>query len=127
MADNLNEMSDLLLKRFKSVPNVDLTDCTEWMEQAFLEHGYDADETLRSEDKRLVLLFAEADGVTQVALRVSYYFQYTDGEEKVDKTKVAAQYRSLASDLWDRYYRKRNESGASRDVSRFFVMQRPDR
>lgn len=126
MANDLYSLSYDLLQRFKEVPGVTEADTENWMKLSFLKHGYDSDEIVDQEDKLLVLLYAEADGVTQVALRTSYYFQYKDNDETVDKTKVSTAYRVLSKELWDRYFRAQRENEAIR-TSSFRQMPRADR
>lgn len=123
----LDELSERLHRRFKDVPNVGREDTDEWMETALNEHGYTGQSTVPVEMIPLILLYAEADGVGQVALRVAYYFQYSDRDETVDKTKVADNYRRLAETLWDRYKVRKAEGVGGFGGSRFAIMTRADR
>lgn len=113
-----------LLHRFKEVPGVTDADVTAWLEWSFAEHGYRLDQNVPTANEPLVLMYAEADGTSQVALRTAYYFEYRDGEESVDKSMISDQYRSLADKLWERYRRKKEES---RSASAAILMPRVDR
>ncbi|AYV74322.1 phage protein [Niallia circulans] len=110
---NLTELSERLFKRFKGVPNITITDATDWTEEALLEHGYKTSDNIPSEKDSLILLYAQAEGAGQIALATAHYFSYRDGEEQVDKTKISEQYRKLASDLRSQYEQKKAVTGGS--------------
>lgn len=121
----LQELAELLLRRFRDVPNVTIADTLDWMEWSLMEHGYRIDQNVPDVARPLVLLHAEADGTSQIALRTAFYFEYRDGEEAVDKSMVSDQYRSISEKLWERYYRKKSEGiDGSSQVS---FMRRVDR
>lgn len=123
----LNDLSSRLLQRFKDVPGVEQDDTESWIESAMNEHGYDKNGDVPLDLVSLVMLYAEADGASQVALRASYYFMYSDKDETVDKTAVADHYRKMADILWDRYNRKRVNSPDYGGGSSFKIMTRADR
>jgi hypothetical protein len=111
---NYTELAQRLLKRFKGVPNISNDDADDWVEDAMLEHGYSLSDAVPSEKVSLILLYAQAEGATQIALATAHFFTYTDGEEQVDKSKVSQQYRRLAQDLRNEYERKKaSKSGAA--------------
>lgn len=120
-----SELATTLLGRFKGVPNVEIEDAENWIERSLIEHGYRIDQDVRDEDTLLVLLYAEWDGTTQLALRTAYYFEYKDSEESVDKRMVSEAYRNMADQLWKTYERKKNEAGRTAGP-RFRVMRRAD-
>jgi len=97
MADR-DELIERLARRFKGVPNFDLTDAEELIDEAIEAHKNDKD---ASDD--LVLLYAQTQGAWQIAFSVAHYFRFTDGEESVDKSMVADNYRKLARDLQVEY------------------------
>ena len=97
MADR-DELIERLSRRFKGVPNFDLTDAEELIDEAIEAHKNDKD---ASDD--LVLLYAQTQGAWQIAFSVAHYFRFTDGEESVDKSMVADNYRKLARDLQVEY------------------------
>lgn len=123
----ISELSVKLLTRFQDVPNVGLEDVTNWVEWSFMEHGYRTDQNIPTSAVPLVLLHAEADGTSQIALRTAYYFEYKDGEESVDKSMVSDQFRTLADKLWERYNRKKSEGTDGTGGSRFVMLRRADR
>lgn len=123
----MNELSSRLLQRFKEVPGVEKEDTDGWIELAMNEHGFERQDNVPVEYVSLIMLFAEADGTSQVALRTSYYFMYSDRDETVDKTKVADHYRKLAETLWERYKVKKTEGVEDFGGSRFAIMPRADR
>lgn len=123
----LDELSERLLKRFKDVPGVKKDDTDGWIELSMNEHGFDGQGDVPSKYIPLVMLYAEADGASQIALRTAYYFEYRDKDETVNKSKVADQYRKLADTLWDRYKVKKFEGIDDLGGSRFHIMTRVDR
>lgn len=123
---NLSELAENLEKRFKGVPNATIEDAENWTERSMLEHGYMAEDDVPDDQKLLVLLYAEWDGTLQLALQTAYYFEYTDGEETVDKAKISEQYRNVAAELRKKYEKKNVESGPSSNT-RFTIMTRADR
>lgn len=122
-----DEMSKTLLTRFKGVPNVTEEDTSDWMAISFIEHGFRLDRDIPLTSEPLVLLYAEADATSQIALRTAYYFEYRDGEEAVDKSMVSDQYRALAEKLWERYNHKKAEGTNGNGGSAVAFMVRADR
>lgn len=102
-----SELSERLLKRFKGVPNITIEDAADWTEEAMLEHGYSSSDAVPSEKDSMILLYAQAEGAMQIALASAHFFNYKDGEESVDKSKVSDQYRKLSLDLRADYERKK--------------------
>ena len=123
----LSELAVMLMRRFREVPGVSLEDTTEWMEYSFREHGYRLDQNVPENAISLVLLHAEADGTSQIALRTAFYFEYKDADEAVDKSMVSDTYRTLSEKLWERYYRKKSEGTDGSGGSSVAFMQRRDR
>lgn len=85
-----------LLRRFKGVPNFDETDAIELVQEAIDTHD-------KSASDGLLLLYAQSQGAWQIAFSVAHYFKFGDGEESVDKSMVAENYRKLAKDLQTEY------------------------
>jgi len=123
----LSELSEILLKRFKDVPNVTKEDTDLWIERSMLEHGFDANADVPRNQIMLVLLYAEWDGTLQIALKAAHYFEYKDGEETVDKRNVSEQYRNIAAELWRNYERKKAEGAGNIGGSKVYFMSRVDR
>jgi len=121
-----SELATALLGRFKGVPNVAQEDVDGWIDRSLLEHGFRLDQDVPEDDQLLVLLYAEWDGTTQLALRTAYFFEYKDSEESVDKRMVSEAYRNMADQLWKTYERKKNEAGRTAGP-RFRIMPRADR
>lgn len=124
---SLSELSEKLIKRFKDVPNITDEDTTAWVERSMMEHGFLADQDVPQESELLVLLYAEWDGALQIALKAAHYFEYTDGDETVDKRNVSEQYRHIATELWRAYERKKAQGAGGIGGSRFSVATRVDR
>lgn len=123
----LPELSTKLLKRLKDVPNVTKEDADDWVERAFVEHGFNSDVDVPREQELLILLYAEWDACLQIAFKAAHYFEYKDSEETVDKRNVSEQYRQIATELWRVYERKKAEGSGGIGGSRFRVATRVDR
>lgn len=125
--ESFDKLSERLLKRFKDVPTVDKEDVEAWIETAMNEHGYEIDDYVPTKLFPLILLYAEADGTSQIALRTAYYFSFVDKDESIDKSMVSTRYRMLAETLWKRYKDKKIESVEEFGGSRISYMKRVDR
>lgn len=123
----IDELSERLLTRFKDVPNIDDTDVMEWVETAMNEHGFVKTDVVSPEYIPLIMLHAEADGASQIALRTAYYFEFVDKDESIDKSMISGNYRKLADSLWSRYRKKRDEGAGDIGGSRMAYMRRVDR
>lgn len=122
MATN-TELAERLLKRFKGVPNFQLNDAQELVDDAIQVHGYSPSDDVPAKDTQLILLYAQAEGAWQIALGTAHYFSYRDGEESIDKSKISEQYRRLAQDLRKQY----EEEKAKQSGVRFRLLKRVDR
>lgn len=94
-----DELAERLLQRFKGVPNFELTDAQELVKESLRVHGLDSSKAVPIDKETLVLLYAQTQGAWQIALSVAHYFSFTDGEESVDKSMIADNYRRLARDF----------------------------
>lgn len=120
---NSTELAERLLRRFKGVPGFTLDDAMELVLEAKQVHGYAPDALIPSHKQRLILLYATVEGANQIAMSVAHYFKYSDGEESVDKSMIADNYRKLARDLKADY----DEEKSLETGSGFHVMKRIDR
>ena len=120
---NSEELAERLLRRFKGVPGFTLEDAEELVLEAMQVHGFTPDADVPAGKQRLILLYASAVGASQIAMSVAHYFKYQDGEEAVDKSMIADNYRKLARDLKADY----DEEKALESGSGFYVMKRLDR
>lgn len=103
---------DRLIKRFKGVPGVTSDDCTDWITEAEAESGLNEEEAANTDNALLYLAYAI--GCVVIATDAARYFKYTDAEESVDKTMVAAQYLKLAEWARGQYADQlRGSTGAS--------------
>ncbi|MEW9503243.1 hypothetical protein [Jeotgalibacillus marinus] len=94
-----------LQQKFKDVPNVFEEDCEMWLEDALAIHGAEVEVEIEEKERPLILMLAQSLGSRDISLRVSHYFKYEDGEESVDKTLIAEQYRAIANEFYDSYMR----------------------
>lgn len=122
-----SELIEMITQRFKTIPNVDEDDINLWLETSYGVHGVSIRETVSPDMASLIMLHAEADGVSQVALRTAYYFKFTDKDEEVDKSKVSDNYRAAADVLWKRYAQKKDEGVEGFGGSSIHYMRRIDR
>ena len=100
---NRTELAERLYRRFKGVPNFDLDDAQELVDESLEFHGYELSADVPADKESLILLYAQKEGAWQIAFSVAHYFKFVDGEESVDKSMVADNYRRLARDLQDEY------------------------
>jgi hypothetical protein len=115
----ISDLSNRLLKKFKSVPNVTVEDAMDWVTEAAYQYGYESPESVPDKETGLLLLLAQAEGARNIAVSVAHYFRYSDGEESVDKSMLSEQYRKLAKDLSEEYERKKAAlSGTSFKIAR---------
>src|SRR5690606_41564196 len=90
---------------------------------AIIVHRLRRSATLPADKTNLILRYAQAEGAWQIAFSTAHYFQYTDGEESVNKPGISERYRRLATELRKQYdAEKAKETGAS-----FYLTQRVDR
>lgn len=122
----LAELKQRLLGRFKDVPEVSDEDVTEWLTTALNDNGFTSSSDVPADKVSLVLLNAQAEGASAIALSTAHYFSFTDKDQTVDKSGISEQYRTLADELWTRYRSKKTESTAGKG-SAFRVMRRLDR
>lgn len=107
--DDFNELVRFLANRFRDVPGVTDEDIEAWAEAALLEHGLKRGDRIPPPLMQLILLFAEADGASQVALKTAHFFKFTDKDESVDKSMISKSYQGVANEAWRRYQQKKDE------------------
>lgn len=122
----LAELKQRLLGRFKDVPEVSDEDVTEWLTTALNDNGFTSSSDVPADKVSLVLLNAQAEGASAIALSTAHYFSFTDKDQTVDKSGISEQYRTLADELWTRYRSKKTEVTNGKG-SAFRVMRRLDR
>lgn len=125
MAD-VATISERLLKRFKGVPNYDISDATLAVEDAMLSMGYAVTDSVPDDKVTALLLYAQSESAFNIAMSVAHYFQYTDGEESVNKSMISDKYKALAKDLRDRFDEEL-EKEKLRNGSSFSIATRVDR
>lgn len=117
------ELTERLYRRFKGVPNFTEIDAHDLIEDSLQTHGLSPSDEVPADKVNTVLLYAQSEGAWSIAFSVAHYFKYTDGEETVDKSMLADNYRNLAKDLRNDYDSEQNKiKGAY-----FKVMRRLDR
>jgi len=116
MSADKQALIERLKRRFKGVPNFSEEDAADLIDEAI-----EANDGRASAE--LILLYAQAQGAWQIALGAAHYFRFSDGEEEVDKSMVADNYRKLAKDLQEEYEREKGKEFGSN----FRIMKRIDR
>src|SRR5690625_5279737 len=124
---SFEELTGRLENRFGDVPNVNEDDVKEWTETSMNAHGFSKTSDVPDKYVPIILLHAEADGASQIALKTAYYFRFVDKDETVDKTEISKRYRQIANDLWNRYNRLKLEGVGDVGGSRVAFMKRADR
>ena len=117
------ELAETLYQRFKGVPGFTEEEAESLVLDAMRTHGYAPSDSVKPDEVNLVLLYAQYNGAWQIAFSVAHYFRFTDGEESVDKSMVADNYRRLARDLQEEYDKENGKIFGSN----FRIMKRIDR
>src|SRR5690625_4265424 len=117
------ELANTLYQRFKGVPGFTEQEAESLVIDAMRTHGYAPSDSVKPDEVNLVLLYAQYNGAWQIAFSVAHYFRFTDGEESVDKSMVADNYRRLAKDLQDDYESEKGKLFGNN----FRIMKRIDR
>lgn len=117
------ELVERLYRRFKGVPNFSIEDAEELVEESLKVHGYEPSADVSADKESLVLLYAQKEGAWNIAFSVAHYFRFSDGEETVDKSMVADNYRRLARDLQTDYEKEKGKILGNN----FKIMRRIDR
>lgn len=97
------DLAERLYRRFKGVPNFELADAQELVNDSLRYHGLEPSADVPRDKESIVLLYAQIQGAWQIAFSVAHYFKFSDGEESVDKSMIADNYRKLAKDLQTEY------------------------
>lgn len=111
-----------LQRRFK---NVEATEIADVAKDTITALGYASVDAVPTSDINRIIAYASYQLATDIAVNSSSYFSYKDGEESVDKTTIAENYRKLAADFKSEYESeelKRNGGGSS-----FAIAKRVDR
>jgi len=119
----LERLVKRVVLRYIEVPEFTEEEGRMFVEDSKSVHGYKADQLIRPEDERLVVLYAMAEIASTIAFKSAHYFKFSDGEETIDKTKVSHNYRQLARDFRNDYNRERAKSTGSL----FRIVRRADR
>ncbi len=117
------DLAERLYRRFKGVPNFELADAQELVDDSLRYHGLDPSADVPRDKESIVVLYAQVQGAWQIAFSVAHYFKFTDGEESVDKSMIANNYRSLAKDLQVEYDAEMGKFNGNN----FRIMKRIDR
>lgn len=117
------ELAEMLYRRFKGVPGFTKEEAQDLVLDAMRAHDYAPTDSVSPDEVSLVLLYAQYNGAWQIALSVAHYFKFSDGEEQVDKSMIADNYRRLAKDLQADYESEKGKLFGNN----FRVMTRIDR
>lgn len=119
----LKVLADRVMLRYSEVPEFKEEEAMEYVLDSKSMHGYLDTQLIPQDKERLVLLYAMSEVASSIAFKSAHYFKFSDGEETIDKTKVAHNYRQLARDYKNDYNRERAKSVGSG----FRVVGRADR
>lgn len=115
-----------LERRFGGVPSLPVGVATEVMRDAYEAHGYSESLPVPPSAVNRLMAYASAELATTVAINAASYFKYTDGEESVDKSMIAKEYRAMAAQ-----FRADYDAELAKDIagqtSGFAIAPRPDR
>src|SRR5690625_3322201 len=116
MAVDRQTLIDRPMRRFKGVTNFNIADAEEIVDEA-IEANYDEGSAI------VRVVFAQWQAAWQVAISVGHYFRFSDGEEEVDKSMIADNYRKLVKVLQNDYDRRQGKVYGGN----FRIMKRIDR
>lgn len=119
----LKMLADRVMLRYTEVPEFKEEEAMEYVIDSKSLHGYLDTQLIPQDKERLVLLYAMSEVASSIAFKSAHYFKFSDGEETIDKTKVAHNYRQLARDYKKDYDRER----AKMVGSHFRIVGRADR
>lgn len=124
----LTQMTERLTKRFNAVTAQPALQAAaiDVMADTFGALGYDAFADVPPTDINRLLAYGSAELALQIALDAARFFKYTDGEETVDKSMIAKEYRAFAA-MFKADYLAEETKLVPYDGSRFRVMKRLDR
>src|SRR5690625_6000574 len=92
---NRTELAERLYRRFKGVPNFDLDDAQELVDESLEFHGYELSADVPADKESMILLYAQKEGAWQIAFSVAHYFRFGAGEESLPKPRVSGNSRDL--------------------------------
>lgn len=116
-----------LERRFGAVPALPSGITSDVMRDAYEAHGYDVAMTIPAAHDARLMAYASAELALTVAINAASYFKYTDGEESVDKSMIAKEYRTLAAQFRADYDAELAKDIVSGPASGFAIAPRPDR
>lgn len=99
--------------KFRYITTVDDADITDWCNSAIRLHGYTDITQVPANEQYLLVILAQAEGCSSLALNTAYYFRYQDAEEMVDKTQTSKQYMTLSNNFRQRYNIEAEKIGAN--------------
>lgn len=93
-------------------------------EKAVLANGFPLDGDFEGEEYHLITLYLDYLEAMEDSKEARRSFQYTDGEESVNKSKVYDQYRRYAMDLFGAWSSaKRDYDQSKRGLDSFFTIR----
>lgn len=107
-------LSDRLQTQFKRVPGVTTADIVEWLAESKSESALEEGKT--TADDNAILYLAYSIGCRTIAADAARFFQYSDGEESVNKSNIFENYMRLSLDAYSKYQYWRN-GGGSRTIT----------
>lgn len=117
------QLAEMLYRRFKNVPSFTEDEALDLINDAMRTHGYKPSDSVKDDEVNLVLFYAQYQGAWQIAIGAAHYFKFGDGEESVDKSMIADNYRKLARDLQNEYETEKGKLHGNN----FRIMPRIDR
>lgn len=122
----MEQLTARLERRFGGVPSLPGGIAWEVMRDAYEAHGYTESLPVPPSAVNRLMAYASAELATTIAINAASYFKYTDGEESVDKSMIASEYRQLAKEFRAEYNAELAKE-AEGHTSNFAVAPRLDR
>ena len=117
----MESVKERLTKRLSKIPGVTPQDISDWLAEAVAE--FDGQD---EENETALFYLALYVAYETIASDAARFFRFTDGEESVDKSMIASEYRQLAKEFRAEYNAELAKE-AEGHTSNFAVAPRLDR
>lgn len=96
------ELAAMMHARFQDVPGMTNADSESVVDELITVFGLNEND-IPVADLTKYLSYASAEMAMKIALNTAHYFQFTDGEESVNKSTVSENYRKVAAEYRRQY------------------------
>lgn len=116
-----DDLISKLSAKFTDVPKIGSDTLTAWLNESCTYEGYPSPDDVPLSDFERVLLRAQIVGIEYLLINSAHFFNFTDGEESVNKAAISSNYLKILNFLTAKYNQLYNTN------SGFKAMKRLDR